>query len=205
VSVVALILAAGQGSRLGGPKALLAWPGADGKERPLAIAHAEERLAHESKRALVVVRKPVMLKLLGWVRPQIDLVVSEADDALGPAGSIAVASSRLGDATFVVLTPVDAAPASKGAVKALLDALHVNEAALAARPRYGGRNGHPVVLRASALKRYTEPHPPILRDHLKDLGDKVIDVDVDDSGVILDLDTPADVMGRLGTLPKFLS
>ena len=105
--VVTVILAAGAGKRLGGPKALLVWPGPKGEERPLAIAHAEERLAAESRHVLVVTRKPTMLALLRFVRPGVDLLASDAADDLGPAGSLAFAVPRLGDAEIVIVTPVD--------------------------------------------------------------------------------------------------
>lgn len=202
--IAALILAAGSGKRIGGPKALLAWPNEHGEDRPLAIAHAEKRLQHGARRALVVVRKPVMLALLAWVKPGIDLVVSDADDALGPAGSIAVAVPKLKDASMIVLSPVDAPPASQEVVSALERELRNDPKILAARPSYGGRSGHPVVLRPDVLDRYVDPKPPPLRDLLRDLGDAVVDVEVDDASVILDLNTPADVMGQLGSLPRFL-
>jgi len=202
--IAALILAAGSGKRIGGPKALLAWPNERGDDRPLAIAHAEKRLEHGARRALVVVRKPVMLALLAWVKPGIDLVVSDADDALGPAGSIAVAVPKLKDASVIVVSPVDTPPASQEVVSALERPLRNDPKLLAARPSYGGRAGHPVVLRPAVLDRYVDPQPPPLRDLLRGLGDAVADVEVDDASVILDLNTPADVMGQLGSLPRFL-
>src|SRR5262249_52292611 len=94
---LAMILAAGQGTRLGGPKALLAWPAGGGNEFPLAIAHAAERLRAESSRVLVVTRGPLVATLLSFVIPGIDLVSSDAEDELGPAGSITAAASRLGE------------------------------------------------------------------------------------------------------------
>ena len=86
----------------------------------------------------------------------------------------------------------------------LVEALRAAPAMRAARPVYKGRAGHPVVLRREALGRYAEPSPPPLRDHLRALGAAVIDVDVNDAMVLVDLNTPADVMGLLRTLPRFL-
>lgn len=222
--VVTIVLAAGTGKRLGGPKALLAWPtgipdarpsgagpGASksappkpGKEVPLAIAQADARLAAESARVLVVVRKACMKPLLRHVRVGLDLLASEAPDELGPAGSLAVAAPRVGDAEAVIVTPVDALPAKRDTVQRLLDALAADPQRLAARPVYKGKNGHPVALRPAALARYAEPSPPSLRDHLRALGDAVVGVEVNDPAVLIDLNTPADVMGHLRTLPRFL-
>src|SRR5207247_9920133 len=93
--IVAIVLAAGKGERLGGPKALLAWPGEGGADIPLAIAHAEARLQAESARVLVVTRAPIMNFLVAYVRPGIDLLSSDASDELGPAGSVGFAASLL--------------------------------------------------------------------------------------------------------------
>ncbi|NUQ79788.1 MAG: hypothetical protein HUU21_40310, partial [Polyangiaceae bacterium] len=72
------------------------------------------------------------------------------------------------------------------------------------RPRAGGRAGHPVLVRAEALEPYRSPSPPVLRDHLRSLGPRCVEVDVDDPAVRLDLNTPADVMGLLGSPPRFV-
>jgi CTP:molybdopterin cytidylyltransferase MocA len=207
---IAIILAAGRGERLGGPKALLAWPaaGAAGTakpERPLAIAHAEARLDAECGRALVIARQPVVKVLLRYVRPGIDLLASAADDVLGPAGSLAVAAARLGDAEEIVVTPADAPPARADTVARLLERLRGGQPALlAVRPRYNGRRGHPVVMRAEVLARYLEPSPPPLRDHLRALGEQCADEDVDDPAVLVDLDRPLDVLRWTGGPPRFL-
>ncbi len=202
--VVTVLLAAGTGKRLGGPKALLAWPTGKGTDRPLAIAHAEERLAHESGRVLVVTRGPVVLALLGYVRPGIDILSSDAADDLGPAGSLAFAAPRLGDAEVVIVTPVDTPPARAATVQKLIARLEGDPSLLAVRPSTHGRAGHPVALRPSVLKRYLEPSPPPLRDHLHALGAACVDEEVNDTAVLLDINTPADVMGILNRLPKFL-
>ncbi|HVY49900.1 MAG TPA: NTP transferase domain-containing protein [Minicystis sp.] len=206
---VTVVLAAGKGTRLGGPKALLAWPEAGsrpGREVPLAIAHAEARLAAESERVLLVVRQPVATALLGYVRPGIDLLVSHADDEDGPAGSLAAAAERLptaGDA-LVIVTPVDTPPAAPGIVAALVARLASDPELLAARPLYEGRFGHPVVVRAPLLARFRVKKPPPLREVLGEIGPLAAAVPVDDARVRADLDTPADVVRATGAAPKFV-
>jgi molybdenum cofactor cytidylyltransferase len=205
--IVTVILAAGKGSRLGGPKALLSWPASSGarEERPLAIAHAEERLAAESAQALIVTRRPWLSALLCYVRPGIDLLASDAEEQLGPAGSIACAVPRLGDAAAIIITPVDTVPARKETVARLLARLDADPALLAVRPSYHGRGGHPVILRPKALERYRDPAPPPLRDHMKALGDRCAEEEVADATALIDLNKPSDVMGVLGAMPRFLS
>ncbi|WP_437275649.1 NTP transferase domain-containing protein [Sorangium sp. So ce375] len=209
--VITIVLAAGAGKRLGGPKALLAWPSATkgGAERPLAIAHAEARLSAESARVLVVVRSSVFHALLAHVQPGIDLVSWTAPDDAGPAGSLAVAAPRIGDADAVVVTPVDVPPARTATVARLLARLEADASSatppLAVRPRHLGRGGHPVVLRTEALQRYLEADPPPLRDHLRALGNRCVDEEVDDPGVLHDLNVPVDVIRVLGGPPRFLA
>lgn len=224
IDVVTIVLAAGKGERIGGPKALLAWPSALPKasgarpagsgaaaDLPLAIAHAERRLGAESARVLIVARKAIVNELLGYVRPGIDLLSSTAADELGPAGSLAFAVSRMGAPEAVVVTPVDTPPASREVVETLLERLRQGAALLAVRPRHGGRAGHPVVMRPGALDPYRvslDARPkvelPPLREHLRSLGDRVADVDVDDASVLIDLDTTADAVKVLGAMPRFL-
>jgi molybdenum cofactor cytidylyltransferase len=58
-------------------------------------------------------------------------------------------------------------------------------------------------VRPAVLKRYLEPEPPPLRDVLRDLGDACGSIEAKDPAVLMDLDTPSDVMGALRTLPRF--
>ena len=201
--LLSIVLAAGVGERLGGPKALLAWPSPSGKDRPLSIAHAEERLAAESAEVLIVTRKAMIPALLGYVRPGIHLLSSDAAADLGPAGSLAFAVSRLPAGDLILVTPVDTQPARAETVRAMLARLDADPQLLAARPSYHGRGGHPVVLRRAALDAYKTAAPP-LRDHLATLGDAVAVVEVSDPTIVLDLNTPSDVMGVLRALPRFL-
>lgn len=194
------MLAAGRGARLGGPKALLAWPGPDGDQVPLAAAHAEQRLRSDSARVLVVTRAAVAAVLAGWLPPAAELVCSEAPDELGPAGSIAAAVSGRTLEGLVLITPVDAVPASAPTVSALLASFAADPECLAARPTHGGRGGHPVLLRAAALERYRVSDPPPLRDVMRSLGARRCDVSVADSTVLSDLDTLED-LAELGVGP----
>jgi molybdenum cofactor cytidylyltransferase len=205
-NVVTVVLAAGKGVRLGGPKALLLWPGRPGtKPMPLAVAHAEARLAAESSRVIVVARKPVVQALIPFVRPGLDLVVSTAPDDLGPAGSIATAAAKIAPTDRVLVCPVDTLPARAETVERLLSSLGAEGAApIATRPRHGARTGHPVALWGSALERYRQPNPPPLREYLGELGDGCISVEVDDADVLADIDTPVEAMRYLRGPPTFL-
>ena len=202
--LLAIVLAAGDGKRLGGPKALLAWPSPSGKDRPLAIAHAEDRLAADCAEVLIVTRKTTIPALLGYVRPGIHLLSSDAGADLGPAGSLAFAVSRLPPGELILITPVDTQPARAETVRALVDRLTAKPELLAAKPSYHGRGGHPVLLRREVLDVYKSGAPLPLRSHLHALGERAASVEVSDPTTVLDLNTPADVMGVLRALPRFL-
>ena len=201
MTVTTVVLAAGRGVRLGGPKALLAWPLEPGQWVPLAAAHAALRQRAESDRVLIVTRADIAVALARHAPDLVaDLVVSAAPDDDGPAGSIAaatvfLAAENAGEAAagdLVLITPVDCPPARPATAQALLDRLRHHPELLAARPKHGRRRGHPVVLRVTALAPYGAGDPPPLRDLLRALGDRVADVELDDETVLRDIDNPAD-------------
>ncbi|MEO7092599.1 MAG: NTP transferase domain-containing protein, partial [Polyangiales bacterium] len=108
---MALVLAAGKGMRVGGPKALLLVDGA-----PLLVAHVQARLA-DCDRVVVVTRRSIAAQLdtSGWPAERVRVVLSDAPDDEGPAGSIAAAAQQLprdlAEATCVLVIPVDVRPA----------------------------------------------------------------------------------------------
>jgi len=193
--VVGIVLAAGDGVRMGGSKALLVIDG-----EPLALVHAARLAEGGCARVVVVVREEVLARL--GVANDARLVVSDAEDQ---AGSLAVAlrEHRAPPDEIVVVTPVDAAPAGRETVVRLID--EVARGALAATPRYETKSGHPIACRRSVLEPYRgkPPFPP-LRDVLRALGDKRARVDVTDPRVGVDLDTPEDVVALTGHPPLFV-
>jgi CTP:molybdopterin cytidylyltransferase MocA len=193
--VVGIVLAAGDGVRMGGSKALLALDG-----EPLVLVHAARLLEGGCARVVAVVRADV-LGTLGVVKDA-RLVVSDAEDQ---AGSLAVAlgEHRAPPDEIVVVTPVDAAPAGQETIRRLVD--EVAKGVLAATPRFETKSGHPIACRRSVLEPYRgkPPYPP-LRDVLRALGDKRSRIDVNDPRVGVDLDTPEDVLAFTGHPPRFV-
>jgi CTP:molybdopterin cytidylyltransferase MocA len=190
-----MVLAAGQGTRMGFPKALLAWS-VDGESLPLAVAHARVQRSVGIERVVLVVRRDVAHELARFSGPDVILCPSDEADALGPAGSIRCGASmaaRWTDAPDgrVLLSPVDVVPPEPETLRALLARLD-DERVLAARPRCHGRGGHPVAVRAEVLRAFLAgapaAPPPLLRDVLRGLGPRCVDVPVDDEAVLTDLD-----------------
>jgi molybdenum cofactor cytidylyltransferase len=191
----AVLLAAGHGGRMGGPKARLCIDG-----RPLLLHHVERiaQLGIERVVAVVHPREASRIALSGIV-----LALSEAADQ---AGSLAVGVRALGvmDAEDALLvTPVDALPPNLDVHAALAAALDAG--ARAATPVFGGRGGHPVACRFAELAVYAAPgpHPP-LRARLGAMGDSRARVTVADRAIAGDLDTPEDVRALTGMDPTFV-
>jgi molybdenum cofactor cytidylyltransferase len=199
VNAIAILLGAGAGARMGGSKALLVIDGA-----PLALLHAR-RMRDAGARDVVLVTRADVAPLFAE-NEAMRVVVTGAPD---PAGSLAVglgAVSLTGDEVLLV-TPVDACPPRVTTIRALLDALGAGGASGegrvdAATPRHAGRGGHPVAIRASALRDFAASPAP-LRDRLEALGPRRVRVDVDDAAVTTDLDTPDDLLRITGAPPRF--
>jgi len=213
VRLVSLVLAAGEGRRMGFAKALLSWPVSSldsdvtpAARLPLPLVHAQAHLRAGSERVVVVVRRAVADVLAGPARAmgeRVHPVISDEADALGPAGSIRcglehlASISALAPDAWVWCTPVDAVPPERSTFEALFRAARQG-GALAARPMRDGRRGHPVLVQLGVLQAYRTGEPPPLRDVLRSLGDGCRDVRVDDPAVNTNLDRPEDVRAWLG-------
>jgi molybdenum cofactor cytidylyltransferase len=194
--VVGIVLAAGDGVRMGGSKALLTLDGVSGVE-----AHAT-KLRDAGCSQVVAAIRPLALASLGVVK-EARLVASDAPDQ---AGSLAVVlrEVRLLADVIVIVTPVDAAPAGLMTLEKLVD--EVERGAQAATPRFEGKSGHPMVCRRSVLEPYMTrkaSYPP-LREVLRGLGSARVRIDVSDPRVVVDLDTPEDVVALTGQPPRFV-
>jgi molybdenum cofactor cytidylyltransferase len=192
----ALVLAAGAGQRMGGPKALLPWG-----DTVLALAHARALLG-AGVRAVHLVARPEVCEQLAsrGVGTSVHLIASQQPDALGPAGSIRAAALHVPrpSSPLVVVTPCDSLPVQPGTLArlALAHAASRREDGLvwAAVPLHLGRAGHPVLADAGLLHSYArEPSPPPLRNLLAGLGPRLVKVEVDDPTILADLDTREDV------------
>lgn len=189
---------------MGGPKALLLHREAAAPDRPLALAHACCRLDAESARVVIVTRADVAAVLAPHAPEGAHLVVSDAADELGPAGSLAAAMPHLGSEPLVLVTPVDLPPARPNLVQRLMSALLDPAAPMdAVKPRHGGRGGHPVLVRRSVLAPYERASsdlrtPPPLRDVLRSLGAQSMAMDIDDPAALIDWDATL-ALGRPAT------
>lgn len=187
-----MILAAGQSSRMGQPKALLlTGPGGPSFVRRLAAALLEGGVAD-----VIVVGRPDDRALEAEVQSigtGVRFVVNAHAD-MGQLSSVIAgvnAADRPG-VHGVLVTPVDTPLVLPGTVRALLTAFASTRAAIV-RATYQGQHGHPVIFGRSVFDALRHADPAVgakavVRAHASDL----IDLEVDDPGVLHDIDGPDD-------------
>jgi nicotine blue oxidoreductase len=181
VTVAGLVLAAGSGSRLGTPKAL--------------VEIAGERLVDRAVRTLREGGCDPITVVLGAAVvdvPGAEVVVNP-DWATGMGSSFRLGLGSLGDADAVVVALVDQPRIGPEVVARLLQA-HADGARVAVAT-YGGQRRNPVLLgretwaQAAALAEADNGARPYLAAH----KDVVVGVPCDDLGDAADIDTPADL------------
>jgi len=195
----AILLAAGEGRRMGGPKALLVVDGT-----PLVLAHVE-RLREIGCRPIVVVVRSAMVEHVHAVLGDKSWVQIVASDTSSMVASLVVGLQRgvpsAGQA--VVVSTVDSLPVRRSTLSALLSALSENGVEVAT-PCHQGRGGHPVVVRGSLLQALLRGYPGTLRDLIRSAEAQRVRLAVDDPAVTIGLDTPADLAAaRPGLTPWF--
>jgi CTP:molybdopterin cytidylyltransferase MocA len=184
---IAVVLAAGQGRRMGGPKALMEIGG-----RPW-WAVQQERLAGAGVAALWVVSDPVFREMVNAQEPPARGLV--ADSAAPMFNSIrrGIEAARPHASHGIFILPVDV-PAPRDATWEALAAAAGDRVAV---PTFGGEHGHPVALSAAWLDR-SFPSAPDAGDRLDDLIEGHVSyLAVDDPTVVVNLNTPDDVAAWL--------
>jgi molybdenum cofactor cytidylyltransferase len=188
-----IILAAGDSTRMGAPKALLSAP--DG--RPFVayivrkwhavgltdIAVATGR-AHDAIVAALVRDAP---------DPQA-LIVQNDDPSRGQLSSLLVGLDAIATTATegVLMTLVDVPLATSDTVAAVIDTWRRTRAPIV-RPAIGDRHGHPVLFDRAVFEELrrapaTAGAKAVVRAH----EDRIVNVDVNDEGCVVDIDTPFD-------------
>ena len=189
----AIVLAAGEGRRMGMPKALLPLAGV-----PLVERHVR-RLLELGCDSIDVVLRPELAAAssVRTAAPGRVFVVAArtATQAESLAAGLRVLASRGAghDDDAVLVTPVDLVPPALATLVSLVDALA--PPALAVTPVHRGRGGHPVVARCHVLADPTglDGVALPLRARLAALGPRRVRVPVDDPAVLGDFDVPSDL------------
>ncbi len=186
----AVILAAGSGTRMGGAaKALLPHAGRAGRTYLEAIAATARGVGLAD--GVVVVGPPYGDAVAGHARALGLRVAVNGDPDRGMASSVAIGFAAIadGEAEAAWLWPVDHPDVREDSLARLAAALADHEVA---QPRFEGRGGHPPLIAREVWPRLVgcAPAPGGARAVLA--GCDVIAVELDDPGVVRDVDTPED-------------
>jgi molybdenum cofactor cytidylyltransferase len=186
---VAIVTAAGSAERFGGKKLLTPIDGEpllDHTIRALLEGGAAEVIVVVGRDARAELERDVNAMLDPRVRP-----IENPDPSRGMFSSIqAGAAEAQGDPLLVL--PGDMPFVSPATVRAVLDAYARKPAIVS--PRYRGKRGHPVAL-PGALRDEIRAADPLatLHEVIKKHTDMRVDVDLDDRGIVRDVDTVEDL------------
>lgn len=191
--VTAILLAAGESSRMGQPKPLLPWGDVS------LVRYQVESLAEAGASPIVVVLGPTTLDAeaqlsdLDGVRTVINHSAPE-----GKTTSVRLGVSEVeNDSEGILLLAVDQ-PRTADIMRRVIEA-HVAGGALITHPTYEGRGGHPIVFHASLapeLLAVTEERQGI-REVVSRHTDSLRRVELGDPMVRLDLNTLDDYRAAL--------
>ena len=198
MSPAGLILAAGESRRMGMPKALLLYRGETFLDRLIALF---------SKRCstVIVVLGAAAEEIRSRTTGSATFVVNH-DYRLGQTSSMQCGLRALPeDAAGVLFTLVDhpaVAPETIDALTAdaaLADAPAADSALLRV-PRYEGRRGHPVWFSRELIPEFLALEADgAARDVVRRHADRTLFVDVNDLGILADIDDPAAYRALTGT------
>ena len=183
-----IVLAGGSSRRMGRPKATLRIEG-----KPF-VARSVELLHGEGLHPLVVVAGEHFEQTLAALPVGFDVwTLHNPQPERGQLHSLKLALRSLRSASDVsgaVVALVDHPRVRSATVRALLAAAREDGIAV---PRHGGRRGHPVVFgRALFAELLATADEDGARVVVRNRPDRVTTVDVDDPGILLDVDTPAE-------------
>jgi molybdenum cofactor cytidylyltransferase len=198
--VPALILAGGASTRMGSSKALLTVDGETFVSRLV-------RIARSGGAADVVVvtgtHDPEIREALGHLPGTTVRIVRNPEPAGGQIASLVTGLDvvdRPGVSAVLVML-VDHPFVSEATVAALLAAWRHTRPPVV-RPRYEGRAGHPVLFDRAAFRWLRAAPQNGARGVVRHFGPAAAEIDVDDEGVRLDIDTVEDYQRALARAPR---
>lgn len=193
--VSAILLAAGESSRMGRQKALLPWRG-----KTLLGYQLAQLAAVDEVREIIVVtgHEPEVITAIAAATPRARAVHNAAYHT-GKVGSIKAGLAAISpEADAVMLLAVDQ-PRPEALLRAVVEA-HFAAGSKITVPAHEGRRGHPVIFDRSllpellAIAEETQGVRSVMQAHLRDTRE----VAVSDPAVHRDLNSPADLEGAAG-------
>ena len=197
--LAAIILAAGDSTRMGTPKALL--PDPDG--RPF-VARLVRSFSAAGLDEIVVVtgvmHDAIVDAIATDASPARPLCVRNPDPSRGQLSSLwtGLEAANRSDIQGVLVTPVDIPMIRTTTIQQVVEAWARTHAPIV-RPAVGERHGHPVLFDRVTFESLREaPLTEGARVVVHANADRIVNVPVDDEGCLIDVDTPADYEAVVG-------
>ncbi|HKD10831.1 MAG TPA: nucleotidyltransferase family protein [Thermoanaerobaculia bacterium] len=183
--VAAVVPAAGRSRRMGREKIELPW------EISTILETILDKIAAVGARPVVVVLRSDLTEAQERARRRGAAVVVNPRPDEGMIESVRLGISALAEPfDAVILWPGDHPAVAAPTLEALLQAADRTRAIV---PRHQGRRGHPVVIGSDLLAGIAAIPPGEGLRHLWRMRPEAVrELDVEDPGVLIDLDTPAD-------------
>jgi molybdenum cofactor cytidylyltransferase len=193
---VALLPAAGASRRMGRPKLLLPVNG-----RPM-VAGVVEALRGGGVGEIVLVTAPGDEALQTWARQNGVTVAVNPDPNRGMLSTIQEGIAALArglEGEILLVSPADLPNLQAGTVAELLRKM-VETGAPLALPTYHGKRGHPLAIAPRLVPEIDTLDSKIGLKQLRDRHEtELLEIEVEDTGVVQDVDTPEDYE-RLSTI-----
>lgn len=193
--LAAAILAAGESSRMGQPKALLPYQGVT----------FVEHLMEATKHARIGARKIILGAGAAEIRAKLHMdpeaILLNEDWRRGPLTSIQTAIRHFTTVATdgLLVCPVDHPLISQHLISLLIEKFDASGKSIII-PTYGGRRGHPVIFRANLYQELLEASVEVgARQVVWAHAEDVAHVPTEEEGVVLNLNKPDTLRQAFGT------
>ena len=192
MNTAGIVLAAGASRRMGSPKALLHYEGEAFFDRLIRI------FAPVCTEVIVVLGRDARAIRAGLQTATAVRFIINAEWELGQLSSLQCGLTALaGETRAIFFTPVDCPAIQPETPSALLHSYEPGDRFVI--PRFQGRHGHPVLFDAQLAGEFLALGPEAAaRDIVHRYVDSTRYVDVDDPGILRDVDEPADYEALVG-------
>lgn len=182
----ALIPAAGRSRRMGKPKLLLPFEG------DTLLGHLVARLEEAGVTRVLLVVRPDDQDLRAWAAGRGLDVALNPEPERGMLTSVWSGLETLAAGRDLLLCPGDHPRVRPDTVRRLIEALDSGGAGLVL-PVHNGQRGHPLLVAADLVPEIRRLDPQIgLRQLARRHADRLLELEVDDPGVLTDVDRPSD-------------